>query len=131
MKETIDSKKLRSFGLTVGGIFGLFGLWPLLWRHPDPRWWALIVAAVLIIPGLILPRSLRPLYRAWMAFGHALGWVNTRVILGIFFYLMVTPYGVIRRLGKAKSVHLKFEPAYDSYRVKKSLRDASHMRHQY
>jgi hypothetical protein len=53
MKSNNDNKHLRSFGLIVGGIFALIGLWPVLIRSAEPRLWSLIVATFLILPAVI------------------------------------------------------------------------------
>src|SRR5262245_57283220 len=101
MQIDTDKKQLRSFGLTVGGVFAAIGVWPLLIYSSAPRWWSLTVAAFLILPSAIYPKSLFWPYKGWMILGHILGWINTRIILGAIFYLIVTPIGVYRRwLGK-------------------------------
>ena len=64
MKDEITRKQLRSFGFTVGGIFALIALWPLIIRVEDPRWWAVVVAACLVVPAAVFPRSLRGLTKA-------------------------------------------------------------------
>jgi hypothetical protein len=131
MKSDRDNKQLRSFGLIVGGVFGGIGVWPLVIRAAQPRWWAVIVAAVLLLPALVYPQSLYWPNKGWMMLGHVLGWVNTRIILGVIFYLVVTPIGIFRRwLGKdPMGRHLR--PDLNSYRVPRGSRSASHLRKQY
>ncbi len=131
MQNEVTPKQLRSFGFTVGGIFVLIGLWPLLLRAADPRWWAIVVAACLIIPAAIYPTSLAWPYRGWMLIGHLLGWINTRIILGFVFYLVVTPIGLYRRwLGK-DPMGRQLRPDLDSYRVPRNSRPSSHLTKQY
>ncbi len=131
MKEETTAKRLRSFGLTVGGIFLLIGLWPLLLRGQDPRWWALVLAAFLILPAAIYPAALAWPYREWMLIGHVLGWINTRIILGFVFYLVVTPIGLYRCwLGK-DPMGRQLRPDLDSYRVARNRRPSSHLTKQY
>lgn len=131
MQNNSEKKQLRSFGLTVGGIFALIGIWPVVVRHQDPRWWALVLAAFLILPAAIFPLALTWPYKGWMWIGHVLGWINTRIILGFVFYLIVTPTGLIRRwLGK-DSMGRKLRPDLDSYRVTREPRPASHLKRQY
>ena len=57
MPNETTNKQLRSFGFTVGGIFALIGFWPLVFRGEDPRWWAVVVAACLLVPAVVFPRS--------------------------------------------------------------------------
>jgi O-antigen/teichoic acid export membrane protein len=131
MPNEITRKQLRSFGFTVGGIFALIALWPVVIRAEDPRWWAVVVAGCLLVPAIVFPHSLRWIYKGWMALGHILGWINTRIILGFIFYFVVTPIGIVRRwLGK-DPMGRQLRPDLDSYRVRRSSRPASHLRKQY
>lgn len=113
-----DRKTLARFGLLVGGlvaaVFGL--LFPWLRGHAFPAWpWA--AAAVLGVCALAVPAALAPVYRAWMAAGSALGWVNTRLLLGAVFFLVVTPVALAMRLTGRNPLRLGFEPRAATYRV--------------
>jgi hypothetical protein len=131
MQNDTDKEQLRSFGLTVGGVFAGIGAWPLVIYSSAPRWWSLIVAAFLILPAAIYPKSLVWPNKGWMMLGHVLGWINTRIILGLVFFIVVTPIGMLRRwLGKdPMGLHLK--PNLDSYRVSRTQRPAAHLKRQY
>ena len=131
MQMTTKTKQQRSFGLTVGGIFAIIGLWPVLFHGQDPRLWAVVLAALLIIPALVFLKSLDLPYRGWMAVGQALGWINTRIILGIIFYGVVTPIGLVIRLLGKDPMHRRFEPESDTYRVVRKPRSTSHMERQF
>ena len=95
----LDRRGLRKFGLTTGAILVmLFGLvLPWLRDRPLPLWpWC--VAAVLAVWALAAPASLTMVYRPWMKAGLLLGWLNTRIILGLVFWIIVMPLGLILRL---------------------------------
>jgi hypothetical protein len=124
-------KELRSFGLIVGGIFAVIGLWPLLLRGEAVRLWALICAAVLLLPAVVYPIALRPARRVWMAMGHVLGWINTRIILGIVFYGLVAPMGMIMRAFGKDPMRRRFEPEAETYRLARESRPGTHMKHQF
>ena len=64
MNNTTDKRQLRSFGFIVGGIFSLIALWPALVYRADPRWWALLAAAILLIPAAVYPSALRRPHQA-------------------------------------------------------------------
>ena len=131
MPNEITRKQLRSFGFTVGGIFALIAVWPLIIRAEDPRWWAVVVAGCLLVPAAVFPKSLKWVYKGWMALGHVLGWINTRIILGFIFYFVVTPIGIVRRwLGK-DPMGRRLRPDLDSYRVPRTPRPPSHLTKQY
>ena len=131
MSRTVDVKQLRHFGYLVGGIFGLIGLWPLVWRQENPRLWALALTVLLVVPALLAPRILAPVYRVWMRLGEVLAWINTRIILGVVFYGVVTPIGLVMRLTGRDPMRRRFEPTGDSYRVRSVPRPATHMLRQF
>lgn len=114
----LSSKDLREFGLVTGAIFaGLFGLlFPWLFEHRYPLWpW--YVFAALAVPALIAPRILKPVYRGWMRFGLLISRFTTPLILGIVFFLMVTPIGLIRRVLGKDAVKKSLDKDLDTYRV--------------
>src|SRR2546425_11548263 len=131
MQNEITIKQLRSFGLTVGGIFALIGLWPLVVHNQGARWWSLIVAVVLILPALVYPKSLFWIHKGWMAVGHVLGWINTRIILGFVFYIVVSPIGFVRRLLGKDPMGRQLRPDLESYRIERKPRPGSHLTKQY
>ena len=131
MKHQDEKRRLRHFGLIVGGIFAVIGLWPVVFRAEGPRLWALALALALVVPALVVPRSLTHPYRIWMAAGEALGWINTRVILSVIFYGLVTPMGIVRRCFGRNPMRRGFEPELDTYRVSKPSRPATHMTRQF
>jgi hypothetical protein len=131
MKEEIISEKLRSFGLTVGGIFALIAFWPVVWRNAEPRWWIAAVAACFLLPAVIFPMSLFWIHKAWMAFGHVMGWINTRIILGAVFFVIVTPIGILRSWMGKDPMGRKLRPDLDTYRIVRKVRPAAHLTKQY
>jgi hypothetical protein len=126
-----DAAQLRKFGLLVGGIFCAIGLWPAVIRGAGPRWWALVVGVLLLVPSLLAPRVLAPVYRIWMTVGEALGWINTRILLGAVFYGLITPMGLIRRFGSEDPMRRRHDPGAESYRVPKPPRPGAHMNRQF
>jgi O-antigen/teichoic acid export membrane protein len=123
----LDPKGLRSFGLTTGGIVAvLFGLLlPWLLDRSLPLWpWVLF--AVLALAALLFPAGLRPVYRAWMRFGLLMSRITTPLILGLAFFLVVTPIALIRHLFGKDSMARAFDRAAQSYRVasRKSTKDS-------
>jgi hypothetical protein len=120
----LDRKGLREFGLVTGGIVaGLFGLFfPWLLDRPMPSWpvsyfgWPWIVFAVLGVWGLVAPMTLRPVYRIWMRFGLLLSKVMTPLIMGVVFFLVITPVAIVLKIMRKDPMSRKFDTA-DSYRV--------------
>ena len=131
MQEGSSRKELRSFGLIVGSAFGLIGVWPLVFRHQSVRLWALILAGVLGTAALLLPKVLQPAFKIWTWAGFILGWINTRIILGIVFYAVFTPVGFLMRVMSKDPMKRKPEPKAESYRTVKQPRPNSHLKHQF
>ena len=89
--------ELRRFGLAVGGAFLLLALasW---WRgHVLPPRVFVTLGVLLVVPGLVAPTVLGPVRRVWMRAALVLGEVNSRIILGVFFYLVIAPVGLVLR----------------------------------
>jgi hypothetical protein len=126
-----DARQLRNFGLVVGGLWALIGVWPVLARGGTPRLWAVVLGAGLLLPALIVPGRLRPIHRMWMAVGDALGWFNTRVILAVTFFVLITPMALIMRLVREDPLRRGFEGDADTYRVRRKARKPTHLLRQY
>jgi len=115
---TLNTKMLRDFGLITGAIVvSLFGLLiPWIFNNSFPTWpW--IIAGVLWGWAILLPATLKPVYKGWMAIGHVLGWLNTRIILGIMFYILFLPVGLILKLLGKDPMARKIIKSQKSYRV--------------
>ena len=88
----------RSFGLSVGLVLAAAGLFRLWRGHSTSGAAFAAIGAALVAAALVAPGALRTPNRVWTAFAHALGWINTRVLLTLFFFLVLTPVGVVLRL---------------------------------
>jgi hypothetical protein len=113
-----DKQELRKFGLVFATamvlIFGLF--FPWLLERPWPVWpW--IVAVVFAVPALLLPQVLKPVFLVWMKIGHALGWINSRIILGILFFLMFAPVALLLRLLGKDMLKRRLDASATTYRI--------------
>ncbi len=90
----------RGFGLVFAAVFAVVALWPILGAEA-PRLWALALAAAFLAVALAAPRRLAPLNRLWTRFGLLLSRVMNPLVLGLLFFVVVTPMGlVMRALGK-------------------------------
>lgn len=131
MDQTATRKELRQFGLLVGAVFTVIGLWPLVFRGEPLRLWAIGIGGLLIAFGGILPQLLAPIHKGWMWVGHILGWINTRILLGIVFYALITPIGLVFRLMGKDTMRQVFAESSTTYRVVRSPRPHSHMKYQF
>jgi hypothetical protein len=97
--ERTRKRRERSFGLSVGAMFGLLAAY-LLWRGRTTPAGALgLVALGLVGFALGAPSILRVPSALWWGFAHVLGWFNTRVLLSAMFFLILTPVGLILRVA--------------------------------
>ena len=114
----LDRRGLQRFGLVTGamvaGVFGL--LLPWIFGQARPVW-PLVVGALLWTAALAAPLSLNPVHAAWMRFGLLASRVTTPVILGAFFFVIISPVALVRRLCGRDSMSRRFERDLESYRV--------------
>lgn len=124
----LSNQDLRKFGLLTGFIFSaLFGvLLPWLFTHPTP-YWPWILGSTLAVWALLHPRSLSPVYNLWMKIGHVLGWINTRIILAIMFYLLFLPIAIIMKIFGKDPLHKKLDRNLSSYRTETTPQPKEHI----
>ena len=125
------AKDLRTFGLLVGGVFAVIRFWPLVFRSESPRLWAMLLGSLLMGLGAVAPQSLKQVHHGWMKIGHVLGMINTRILLGIIYYLLITPMGLVMRLMGKDPMHRVLAQGTDTYRVVRAPRPRQHMRNQF
>ncbi|MDY7003957.1 MAG: SxtJ family membrane protein [Cyanobacteriota bacterium] len=125
----IDKKGLREFGLIVGGVFGgLFGLLlPLLHRHWPPPAWPWIIATPLLVLAVVSPPTLAPVYKFWMRVGIFLSTIMTPLWMGLVFYLVVMPMGLIMRMFKKDPMERQLNTETSTYRVMSQLKTRESM----
>lgn len=115
---TPDRQELRKFGFVFATglvlIFGLFFPWVL--EKPSP-YWPWIVAAVFAGSALILPQILKPVFLLWMKIGHVLGWINTRIILGVVFFIIFAPVALLMHLFGNDPMHRRLDETASTYRI--------------
>ena len=92
------AKDLRNFGFTFGVVSLVLGA-GLLWRGRPSGPWFLGASALFFLAGGLVPQLLRPAFGPWMRFAEILGYINTRILLGVFFIVGITPTGLLMRIG--------------------------------
>jgi hypothetical protein len=111
-------KEVRKFGLLFAAIGLLLAAW-LLYKGSAAWVWPAGGGLFFLLTGMFAYPVLRPIYAGWMRFAYVLGWVNTRVILSLFFYLVITPIGLLMRLFGRDPMHRKPDSTVASYWVKR------------
>jgi predicted permease len=116
-----ESKKdLRKFGLTVGGVLVIIAVFLFYFERPAAIYFA-IIGAILILIGLIYPTILKPLNKVWMGLAIMLGFIMSRVILTIFFYIILTPISLLAKIFRKKFMVLKYDKSAKTYWEKRSI----------
>ena len=117
MKDFISKKQLREFGFLLGIGFPLVLGWivPLIGGHFF-RQWTLWVGIPALAIGVIKPSLLFYPYQLWMTLGHALGWINSRIILGLVFIIVLQPIAFSMRM-------LGYDPLRQKKNNKKTYRE--------
>lgn len=111
-------RELRQFGVTFSIVLGLLG--GLFFLRGKANYFVFIIfSAAFLSSVLIAPILLKPLQKIWMSFGIFMGWLITRLILFILFYLVVTPIAVLARLFGKNFLDTKFDKNAASYWIAK------------
>lgn len=123
----VSTKVLRDFGLLIAGAALVYGLWPWVFRGEPFRLWALVIGGAFGLLGLAAPVLLAVPYKGWMFLGGILGWINTRIILGVLYYGLIVPMGLVMKMMGRDPMRRVLVPSAETYRVVRQRRDPSHM----
>ena len=107
----------KSFGIVFAVVFSLIALWPLI-KGNEIRLWSLIIAIIFLTLGLLNSKILTPLNKLWFKLGILLGNFIAPIIMGIIFFFVVTPTGIIMKLLRKDLIKLKKNDD-DSYWIEK------------
>ena len=105
--DDIKISSNRSFGIIFFIFFLILTTYPLL-KGEDLRLWTLVISLVFLILGLLNSKILTPLNRLWFKFGLLLGRIASPIIMGIIFFFIVTPTGLIMKLFRKDLLNLKY-----------------------
>ena len=108
----------RSFGIVFFVVFLIIATYPLI-NGDELRLWSLIVSIVFLFLGLVNSKILNPLNKLWFKFGIFLGKIISPLVMGIIFFLIVTPIGLLMRLLNKDLLNLKFNNN-NTYWIKKT-----------
>ena len=127
-KPKYTPKELRDFGLIMAGMLILmFGIvLPWIFGYSTP-YWPFIAAVMFAVVALIRPVLLGPVNNVWLKISDVLGWVNTRLVMGIMFFLLIAPIGILMRLFGKDTLNNKLSEKESSYRIITKVRDKKHL----
>ena len=120
----------RSFGLLFFVVFLIVALWPLKYEE-DIRSWSLALSIIFLILGVLNSKLLTPLNKLWFKFGIFLGFIVSPIVMGIVYFLVVTPIGIFMRfLGKDLLKTNKTKSA-STYWIKRDNKHSTTMKKQF
>ena len=108
----------RNFGLVFFIVFLIISLWPLTYEEPI-RIWSFIVSLVFLILGLMKSKLLTPLNKFWFKFGMILGAIVAPFIMGVIFFLTVTPIGLVMKIMRKDLLNKKYDKKKKTYWIKR------------
>ena len=108
----------------IAGFFGLILPWVFDWAW---RIWPWAIASLLLILGIGAPQSLRSVFEGWSRLGYLIGRFTTPLILGLIFFAIVAPIGLIRRVVSKDPMRRRIDPAITTYKIDSQQPDLEHM----
>ena len=118
IKSNIKISSNRNFGLVFFFIFLVVSIWPLT-HNESPRIWSAIISLVFLILVLTRSKLLTPLNRLWAKFGIILGSIIAPIVMGVVFFLVVTPIGLVMKIIGKDLLSIKYDKKKETYWVKR------------
>ena len=109
----------RSFAWVFTAFFAALALWPA-WRGRPLRWWALGIAVLVFLAGVLRPSVLRVPNLIWFRFGSLLNRIVSPVVTSLLFFLVFTPMALILRMGGKDLLRLRRDPGAASYWIERN-----------
>ena len=118
MSQNKNRSSNKSFGIVFFLVFFLIGIYPVF-NSNDLRFWSLFLSLIFLILGLMNSKILTPLNRFWFKFGIFLGTIVSPFVMGVIFFLIVTPIGIIMKITGKDLLNLKYSNK-NTYWIEKS-----------
>ena len=116
--DDIKISSNRSFGIVFFIVFILIAFYPLI-NQEEIRIWSVLISLLFLILGIINSKILTPLNKVWFKFGILLGKIISPIVMGLIFFLVVTPIAFLMRMLNKDLLNLKFSKN-NSYWIKKT-----------
>ena len=123
-KSKINISSNRSFGLVFFVVFLIVALWPLK-SGEEFRLWSLVLSIIFFILGVLNSKLLTPLNRLWIKFGFLLGAIVSPIILGMVYFIVITPTGLFMRLVGKDLLKKNKEKYTSTYWMKRNKQQSS------
>lgn len=117
--EQVKGSSNRSFGLVFFAVFAIVTVWPVLFGNPL-RWWTAPIAGAFLVVAFVAPQILAPANRAWTKLGLLMHHVVNPLIMGLLFFVTITPMGLLLRLFGKDLLRLKRDPQAATYWIERN-----------
>jgi len=114
-KQKITKKQLRIFGIALTILLGVIGLIQFLKGNESTNLWFGGATVLILLTTIAMPLLIKPIYRIAILIAHILGWINTRILLGLIFYLLITPIALVLKLMGRDPLNRKFDKQAKTY----------------
>ena len=133
MNKDATKKDLRQFGIALSVILGVFGTIHFFKGHGSAYPWFFALAIVFLFLGILIPKSLKQVFTIFTKIAHAIGWFNTRVILIVVYYIILTPIGLVMKMFGKDILDIKSKQNKETYwRERKTIKtDANQLTKQF
>ena len=108
----------RNFGIVFFIVFLLIGLFPLI-QNKEPRVWSLVISIIFLILGILNSKILTPLNNLWIKFGELLGKIIAPIVMGVVYFIILTPISLLVRIFGKDLLGLKYSKNLNSYWIKR------------
>ena len=120
IKSNIKISSNRNFGLVFFFIFLVVSIWPLT-HNESPRIWSAIISLAFLILVLTRSKLLIPLNRLWAKFGIILGSIIAPIVMGVVFFLVVSPIGLVMKIMGKDLLNKKYDKKKRTYWIKREI----------
>ena len=118
MSNNLKISSNRNFGLVFSVFFLILGLWPLI-NNNAINIWLIIISLIFLFLGLMNSKILYPLNKLWFKFGIALGTIIAPIVMGIIFFFLITPIGLLMKITGKDLLNTKYNKKINSYWIKR------------
>lgn len=132
-KKTDEKKQIRTFGFGLTGFLAMIGCLQIYKGDPEDSIYFFGAGLAALCISLTVPYALKHIYRIMMLIAHAIGWFNTQILLGLLFYLIISPVGLFLKAIKKDLLDRKIDKSCNSYWEKrdKVIIDKNHYGRQF
>ena len=124
LKSKIKTSSNRNFGLVFFIVFLILGFWPIK-NGGEIRIWLVIISLIFLTLGMMKSKLLTPLNQLWFKFGMILGAIAAPIVMGVVFFLVVTPIGIVMRLMGKDLLNKKNDKKKKTYWIKRETSTGS------